>query len=158
MSTNLDDFFGVIKKNKNEATFKLFDFVEKTIMQLAEVVDQLDIKLTSMETNFNRVRSDLEEVKKRPAAAAPSASLGGGVSVPPPPGGGGGLPPLPGMGGGLSPPPARSSGGSGPPGAPSGGAPPADRPMNPMMVQANLQNELKAAFKNIRARLESGDE
>ena len=151
MSTNLEEFFGNIKKKRNEPTLKLFDFVEKTIMQLAEVVQQLDEKLTGMETNFNRVRNDLEEVKRRPSAG-PSASSpgGGGVPVPPPPGGGG-LPPLPGMGGGLTPPPPRSNG-------PSGGAPPGDRPMSPMMVQANLQNELKAAFKNIRARLESGDE
>jgi hypothetical protein len=154
MSTNLDVFFGSIKKKRNEPALKLFNFVEQTIMQLAEVVQQLDEKLTGMESNLNRLQSDLEEVKRRPAASSPAPSLGGGgVSVPPPPGGGGGLPPLPGMGGGLSPTPPRSTGGSSP-----GGAPPADRPMNPMMVQANLQNELKAAFKNIRARLESGDE
>ena len=157
MSTNLEEFFGNIKKKKNEPTLKLFDFVEKTIMQLAEVVQQLDEKLTGMESNFNRVRTDLEEVKRRPSAA-PAPLGGGGVSVPPPPGGGGGLPPLPGMGGGsgmgggLTPPPPKPAGGG------PGGAPPGDRPMSPMMVQANLQNELKAAFKNIRARLESGDE
>lgn len=151
MSTNLEEFFGNIKKKRNEPTLKLFDFVEKTIMQLAEVVQQLDEKLTGMESNFNRVRSDLEEVKRRPAGAASAPSLGGGgISVPPPPGGGN-LPPLPGMGGGLSSPPPSPAGGP-------GGAPPGDRPMSPMMVQANLQNELKAAFKNIRARLESGDE
>ena len=155
MSTNLEEFFGNIKKKRNEPTLKLFDFVEKTIMQLAEVVQQLDEKLTGMETNFNRVRSELEEVKRRPVAAPSASSIGGGgVPVPPPPGGGG-LPPLPGMGaspsgGGLVPPPPRTNGPS--------GAPPGDRPMSPMMVQANLQNELKAAFKNIRARLESGDE
>ena len=148
MSTNLDDFFGSIKKKRNEPTLKLFDFVEKTIMQLAEVVQQLDEKLTGMESNFNRVRSDLEQVKHRSAGGSSAPSLGGGgVPVPPPPGGGGGLPPLPGMGGGLSSPPPRS-----------GGGPPGDQSMSPMMVQANLQNELKAAFKNIRARLESGDE
>jgi hypothetical protein len=152
MSTNLEEFFGNIKKKRNEPTLKLFDFVEKTIMQLAEVVQQLDEKLTGMETNFNRVRSDLEEVKRRPAGASAAPSLGGGgVPVPPPPGGGGGLPPLPGMGGGLTPPPPRTNG-------PSGGGSPGGGAMNPMMVQANLQNELKAAFKNIRARLESGDE
>ena len=148
MSTNLEDFFGSIKKKRNEPTLKLFDFVEKTIMQLAEVVQQLDEKLTGMESNFNRVRSDLEQVKSRSAGGSSAPSLGGGgVPVPPPPGGGGGLPPLPGMGGGLSSPPPRS-----------GGGPLGDQPMSPMMVQANLQNELKAAFKNIRARLESGDE
>lgn len=148
MSTNLEDFFGSIKRKRNEPTLKLFDFVEKTIMQLAEVVQQLDEKLTGMEASFGRVRSDLEEVKRRPAGASSAPSLGGGISVPPPPGGGGGgLPPLPGMGSGLTSPPPRPSG--------MGGAPPAD---SPMMVQANLQNELKAAFKNIRARLESGDE
>lgn len=148
MSTNLDDFFGSIKKKRNDASLKLFDFVEKTIMQLAEVVQQLDEKLTGLEANFNRVRYDVEEVKRRPAGGSSASSLGGSVGVPPPPisGGGGGLPPLPGMG---------ASGGMGSPG---GGPPPADRAMNPMMVQANLQNELKAAFKNIRARLESGDE
>lgn len=152
MSTNIEEFFGSIKKKKNEPTLKLFNFVEQTIMQLAEVVQQLDEKLTGLESNFGRVRSDLEEVKRRPAGGAPASNLGGGgISVPPPPSGGGGLPPLPGMGGGLSSPPPRSNGGP-------GGAPPGDRPMSPMMVQANLQNELKAAFKNIRARLESGDE
>lgn len=151
MSTNLEDFFGSIKKKRNEPTLKLFDFVEKTIMQLAEVVQQLDEKLTGMESSFGRVRADLEEVKRRPAGGSSSPSLGGGgVPVPPPPGGGGGLPPLPGMGSGLSSPPPRSGG-------PSGG-PAGDGAMSPMMVQANLQNELKAAFKNIRARLESGEE
>ena len=152
MSTNLEEFFGSIKKKRNEPTLKLFDFVEKTIMQLAEVVQQLDEKLTGMESNFNRVRSDLEEVKRRPAGTSSAPSLGGGVPVPPPPGGGGGLPPLPSMGGGGS----GLGGGLSSPN--SGGGPPGDRPMSPMMVQANLQNELKAAFKNIRARLESGDE
>lgn len=150
MSTNLEDFFGSIRIKRNDPTLKLFDFVEKTIMQLAEVVQQLDEKLTGMEASFGRVRSDLEEVKRRPAGASAPSLGGGSMSVPPPPvsGGGGGLPPLPGMGGGL--------GGGAP--RPGGGEPPGDRPMSPMMVQANLQNELKAAFKNIRARLESGDE
>ena len=148
MSTNLEDFFGSIKRKRNEPTLKLFDFVEKTIMQLAEVVQQLDEKLTGMEAGFGRVRADLEDVKRRSAGGASAPSLGGGISVPPPPGGGGGgLPPLPGMGSGLTSPPPRSGG--------MGGGPAAD---SPMMVQANLQNELKAAFKNIRARLESGDE
>ena len=147
MSTNLDDFFGSIKKKRNEPTLKLFDFVEKTIMQLAEVVQQLDEKLTGMESIFGRVRSDLDDIKRRPVGGSSTPSLGGGgVPVPPPPGGGGGLPPLPGMGGGLPPAPSRPS------------SPAGDGSLSPMMVQANLQNELKAAFKNIRARLESGEE
>ncbi len=157
MSTNLDDFFGSIKKKRNEPTLKLFDFVEKTIMQLAEVVQQLDEKLTGMESIFGRVRSDLDDIKRRPVGGSSTPSLGGGgVPVPPPPGGGGGLPPLPGMGGGLSPVPGM---GGGLPPAPSRPSSPAgDGSLSPMMVQANLQNELKAAFKNIRARLESGEE
>ena len=118
-------------------------------MQLAEVVQQLDEKLTGLESNFGRVRSDLEEVKRRPVGGSAAPNLGGGgISVPPPPSGSGGLPPLPGL----------SSSSPKPMGGGPGGAPPGDRPMSPMMVQANLQNELKAAFKNIRARLESGDE
>ena len=156
-SDTFEEFFSVVKKNKSgDKTKEILDFMQNAVMQIAEIVDQLDLKVTSLEGSITEVKNELQAVKNR-STASPASPIGGGsVPAPPAPGGSGGLPPLPGMGsppsggggsfGGLSPAPKSPS------------SPPADRPMSPMMMQANLQSELKAAFKNIRARLDEGDE
>ena len=155
-SETFEEFFGVVKKGKSKKTNEILDFMQNAVLQIAEIVDQLDLKVTSVEGSLNGIKRDIQEIKSRPAAGGGMVSSAPvGAPAPPPTGGGGGLPPLPGIG--SPPPPGGGFGGLS--SAPQGSSPPAgDRPMSPMMMQANLQNELKAAFKNIRARLDADEE
>jgi hypothetical protein len=178
MSDSFDSFDDFFSSGKSETSkmanlevivSQLFNFSEKMFTQLATIIDQLDAKVTGFETQLKSLDTKIQNIARAPPqASAPSMPSSPGLAppsspglpsatapgLPPPPAGGGGLPPLP----GLSPPP---SSGGGPPGSPPGpggpgGAPGSDTG-NPLMVRAQLQNELAEAFKKIRANLKEDE-
>jgi len=171
---SFDDFFHSGKSDKLKVqnvemiVGQLFNFMEKSIMELAAVVDQLDAKVTAVDSKVTSLQKQGFTPSAPPGGLHGALPMSGGI--PPPPSGlpsapGGGLPPVPGGGlppipgassssglpplpgfGGLSPTPMGSHGGT--PGAPAPEAKP-----NPMAVQAQLKNELAEAFKKIRQNL-----
>ena len=149
MSYSLDDFFNKGSKKKTDETKLLFDFVERAILNLAEVVDQLDSKVTSFEETIKELQgkvskigsgsgsgsgSDSDSGVSAPPATAPPAAAPPGVpglpaapappssAAPAPPPTPGGLPPLPGLPGTPS---------SSPSPAPAAKSPPPSQPASP---------------------------
>jgi hypothetical protein len=170
---SFDDFFSSGKSDTSKMAnlevivSQLFNFSEKMFTQLATIIDQLDAKVTGFETQIKSLETKIQNVARAPPPStapavssspgltppmSPSTPSAGAPGLPPPPAGGGGLPPLP----GLSPPP--TSGGA-PPGAPGGppSGPGGPDQGNPLMVRAQLQNELAEAFKKIRANLKEDE-
>ncbi|MFW9928302.1 MAG: hypothetical protein ACFFD1_02815 [Candidatus Thorarchaeota archaeon] len=165
---SFDDFFtGKSDKSKvanlEVITSQLFNFTEKMFTQLATIIDQLDAKVTGFDTQLRQLSSKIDNMSRAAPPSTGGSSISSGVppppshtgpSLPPPPSGSSGLPPLPGMA-----PPATAAGGGGFAPSPAGGPPGSNQPAqnNPLMVRAQLQNELAEAFKKIRANLKEDE-
>ncbi len=81
---SLDDFFTSGSKKKTDETKQLFDFVQRTILNLAEVVDQLDLKVTGFEKSLKDLQDKMATSSSSPAAApgAPAAAPGASPAAP----------------------------------------------------------------------------
>jgi hypothetical protein len=123
LSYDLDDFFTSGSKKKTEDGSKqLFAFVESVMLNLAEVVDQLDAKVTGFEKSLADIQGKLSTMSTQsisaPAHSAPSAAPPPGGAPAPPPGGAPAPPP-----GSVPAPPGGAPAPPGLPGVPASAAP-----------------------------------